>query len=94
MGIAPGSGRLPRNQAERQALAVTIGEDGALLLRAVFDAAAPPFLREIPALEMLRVIWLQNYWYEDGQLRWRSIEDIPPPARSISSPYDREARYS
>ena len=29
---------------ERQALAVTIGEDGALLLRAVFDAAAPPFL--------------------------------------------------
>ena len=86
--------RLPKSRAERQELAETIGRDGALLLDAVFDAAAPSFLREIPALELLRRSWVQNYWYEDGHLPWRSIEDIPPSALSIGSPYDREARYS
>jgi len=86
--------RLPNSRTERQALAETIGRDGAALLRDLFDPAAPPLLREIPAIELLRQIWVQNYYYEDGQLRWRSNEDIPPPARSISSPYDHEARYS
>jgi transposase len=85
---------LPASRAERQTLAELIGRDGAMLLEAIFDPAAPPLLREIPAIEILRQIWLQNYFYEDGQLRWRSNEDIPPPARYISSPYDREARYS
>lgn len=86
--------RLPKSQAERQELAETIGRDGALLLRAIFEASAPSFLREIPAVELLRRIWIQNYWYEDGQLRWRSVEDIPPSTRYIGSPYDPEARYS
>jgi transposase len=86
--------RLPKSRTERQELAETIGKDGALLLGAIFDAPAPRWLREIPAVEFLRRIWVQNYWYEDGQLRWRSVEDIPPSTRSIGSPYDREARYS
>jgi transposase len=86
--------RLPSSRTERQALAETIGRDGAALLRDIFDPAAPPLLREIPAIELLRQIWVQNYYYEDGQVRWRSNEDIPPPARYISSPYDDEARYS
>jgi transposase len=86
--------RLPPSRAERQTLAELIGRDGAMLLAAIFDPAAPPLLRDIPAIEILRQIWVQNYFYEDGQLRWRSNEDIPPPARYISSPYDREARYS
>ena len=86
--------RLPASRTERQALAELIGRDGATLLAAIFDPAAPQLLREIPAIEILRQIWIQNYFYEEGQLRWRSNEDIPPPARYISSPYDRQARYS
>jgi transposase len=86
--------RLPGSRAERQRLAETIGRDGALLLKAIFEPAAPPILSQIPAIEMLRRIWIQNYWYEEDRLCWRSNEDIPPPSLYISSPYDHEARYS
>ncbi|HEU5377530.1 MAG TPA: hypothetical protein VFV38_19070 [Ktedonobacteraceae bacterium] len=85
--------RLPKSRAERQELAETIGRDGALLLEAIFDAAAPRWLREIPAL-VLRRIWVQNDWYEDDHLHWRSVEDIPPSTLYIGSPYDHEARSS
>lgn len=40
--------RLPKSRAERQELAETIGRDGTLLLEAIFDAAAPRLLREVP----------------------------------------------
>ncbi|HEY7419546.1 MAG TPA: IS1182 family transposase [Ktedonobacteraceae bacterium] len=86
--------RLPSSRTERQELAETIGRDGALLLEALFDPSTPPWLQEVPAIKLLRSIWVQNYWYEDGQLRWRSVENIPPSALYIGSPYDREARYS
>jgi transposase len=71
-----------------------IGADGASLLDAIYDAAAPNFLSEIPAVEILRRVWIQNYTWIDGKLRWRSSEDIPPAARYIGSPYDVEAHYS
>jgi transposase len=71
-----------------------IGADGASLLDAIYDAAAPNFLREIPAVEILRRVWIQNYTWIDGKLRWRSSEDIPPAARYIGSPHDVEAHYS
>jgi transposase len=86
--------RLPSSRAEREKLAEGIGRDGASLLEALFDPAAPPWLRQVPAVEILRQIWVQNYWWEDGQIRWRSNEEIPPSTRYISSPYDHEARYS
>jgi len=54
-------GRFPRGQAERQAVAEMIGRDGFALLADVFDPASPAFLREIPAVEILRQIWIQNY---------------------------------
>src|SRR5256714_11187532 len=48
--------RLPASRTERQALAELIGRDGATLLAAIFDPAAPQLLREIPAIEILRQI--------------------------------------
>jgi transposase len=50
-------------------------------------------LSEIPAVETLRRIWIQNYVWVDGQLRWRSNEELPPGKQFINSPYDQEARY-
>ena len=85
--------RLPQSQAGRLAVAETIGQDGWRLLTDLFDEAAPAFLREIPAVEILRQIWVQNYRYDDGHLHWREPSDIPPATRFINSPYDQEARY-
>jgi len=85
--------RLPQSQTGRLAVAETIGQDGWRLLTDLFDEAAPAFLREIPAVNILRQIWVQNYRYDDGQLHWREPSDIPPATRFINSPYDQEARY-
>jgi transposase len=85
--------RLPQSQEERQAAARLIGRDGSNLLRDIHAADAPAVLREIPAVEILRRIWLQNYVWVEGQLRWRSNDDLPPANQFINSPYDPEARY-
>src|SRR5437868_777535 len=49
--------------------------------------------REIPAVNILRQVWVQNYRYADGQLHWREPSDIAPATQFINSPYDQEARY-
>ena len=85
--------RLPRSQEERQAVAELIGRDGSNLLRGIFAADAPAVLREIPAVQILQRIWLHNYVWVEGQLCWRSNEDLPPGKQFINSPYDPEARY-
>jgi transposase len=72
-------------------MAELIGEDGKKVLTAVFDPLAPTWLREIPAVQILRRIWVQNYRVEDEHVRWREAEDIPPATLFINSPYDPEA---
>ena len=87
--------RLPKGQAERQALAVSIGGDGFSLLEAIYSDQAPAWLREVPGMETLRRVWLQQYYLEEEKVRWRtSQEGLPPAARMINSPYDVEGRYS
>jgi transposase len=44
---------------------------------------------------MLRRVWVQQFYFADGQVRWRTERDgIPPAAQFISSPYDADARYA
>lgn len=92
--------RLPKSEGDRLALAEVIGADGWKVLSAVFDPLAPSWLREIPAVQVLRQIWVQNYWMEDGHLRWREAENIPPATLFINSPYEttsppgQKAEYS
>lgn len=86
--------RLPKADAERQQLAATIGADGFTLLRAAYAPEAPPAVREAPAVEVLRQIWVQQYYGPDGPPRWRQEPDVPPAALLIHSPYDLDARYS
>jgi transposase len=87
--------RLPASQVERQDYARQVGEDGYTLLAAVAVPDAPAWLREVPAVETLRRVWLQQFYVEAGQVRWRTeAEGIPPAALFISSPYDVEARYA
>jgi transposase len=47
----------------------------------------------IPAVQILRRIWVQNYVWVEGQLHWRSNDQLPPGKQFINSPYDQEARY-
>lgn len=87
--------RLPQKKAERDALAIQIGWDGLTLLDKVYhDPTTPAFVRELPAIETLRQIWLQQYVLIEDTLRWREREEMPPAARLLQSPFDHEARYS
>jgi transposase len=85
--------RLPASKADRVALAETIGADGFALLTALNDGSAPAWLREVPALQTLRRVWIQQFYAPSGLARWRSNEDLPPSALLIQSPYDVEARF-
>jgi len=86
--------RLPSGEEARQAWVESVGQEGMFLLHALFDPEAPTWLREIPAVDVLRRVWVQNYQQSEGKLSWRSLDNIPPAALYISSPYDLDAHYS
>jgi transposase len=88
--------RLPVSEAERSGLAAQYGRDGLLLLEAVRGPGAPEWLRELPAVEALRQVWVQQYYRAGrGAVTMRDAQQGLPPGRSaIISPYDTDARYS
>lgn len=85
--------RLPKGEAARRAHAEQVGQDGAVLLGAIYHVDAPSWLRYIPAVETLRRTWVYQYYVVDNVLRWRKAEDLPPAGTRWDSPYDCEARY-
>ena len=86
--------RLPNGKQAREAYAVIIGNDGASLLSAVYAASAPAWLRELPAVQILRRVWVQNFYWEEGELRWRELSNMPSAGALINSPYDPQALYA
>jgi transposase len=86
--------RLPQDGAKRTAYAEAVGNDGYQLLDALWADSAPPWLGKIPAVEILRQVWVQNFIPTDDGARWREPKDLPPGARYLNSPYETEARYS
>jgi len=86
--------RLPKTDSARQQLALVMGTDGQQLLNAIDRADSPLLLRELPAVQVLRQLWAEQFIEDEGQLRWREVNEMPAPATMISSPYDVEARYS
>jgi transposase len=90
--------RLPASQARRRDLAAQYGADGYHLLEAAWSPGAPGWLRDLPAVQVLRRVWVQQYTRDqDGTVTRREagLESGLPPGRSrISSPYDLDARYS
>lgn len=86
--------RLPRGTEARNSYAETIGRDGMKILEAIYDDSTIfQWLREIPAIETLRITWVHQYSIDNGQLNWRSHKDLPPAGERSNSPYDTEARY-
>jgi transposase len=54
-------------------------------------------LRRLPAVETLRQTWVEQF-YREGEkgetVRLREVNEMPPAAQMIHSPYDPQVRYS
>jgi len=85
--------RLPESKAERHLLSQQIGADGYHLLNAIYSAAALPWLAHLPAVELLRQVWVQQYWLDEEVVKRRTPDNMPPSGQWIRSPYDPEVRY-
>jgi transposase len=95
------SWRLPNSQARRDRLAKIYGQDAVRLLRAVFAPGAPGWLAEIPSVQVLRTVVLQNYYiYTDARgrevvkRREADTDGLPPARVRITSPYDTDTRWA
>jgi transposase len=86
--------RLPKEEREREELAVTIGMDGGHLLTSIYSDPEHIWLAAIPAVDVMRQIWVQQYIFQDDVLRWRKNEETPPATVRIVSPFDVEARQA
>lgn len=87
----------PASTSKREEMALVYGRDGFALLEAVHAPDAPAWLRELPAVQVLRMIWVQNYHRtvtEAGtEVKRRGSTDLPPGRLRLASPYDTDARY-
>jgi transposase len=85
--------RLPKGQEARYAHAEVVGSDGYRLLDALTRDAAAAWLRQVPAVEVLRQVWLTQFYIEEDWVRWRTAADLAPAGQRINSPYDPEATF-
>ncbi|MET7356713.1 transposase [Streptomyces mirabilis] len=87
----------PASTAKREEMALVYGQDGFTLLEALHAPHTPVWLRELPALQVLRTVWLQNYHRtvtEAGpEVTRRESGDLPPGRLRLASPYDTDAHY-
>src|SRR5712692_5448589 len=86
--------QLPKEATKRQAMAEQIGANGWHLLAAINGSLAPAWLREIPAVEVLRRVWVQQFYVSEDHVHWRADDTIAPASLLISSPSDPEAHLS
>lgn len=97
------SWHLPGSKAEREKLITGFARDGYALVAACYEDSAPPWARELPAVQVLRTVLVQNFYRDqDGQgpevIRRREAEatggdGVPPAHIKIASPYDADARW-
>jgi transposase len=98
------SWRLPASKTKRDRLAREYGADAYALVEAVYAPFSPAWLRELPAVQALRVMLVQNY-IRTTDARGRQVvkrreplEDggkgLPPGRVRLTSPYDTDARWA
>ena len=85
-----------KSKAKLEKLAQAIGEDGHYLLAAIYQKDTPAKIQSLFSVEVLRQVWVQQYYLEDGQSYWRQKDDygFPTSGKMIASPDDLDARYS
>jgi hypothetical protein len=94
------SWRLPASKTKQTELALGYARDGYALIDAVYDPAAPAWIRQVEAVQILRIVLLQNYTrtiHSDGRevvkRREADVEGLPPGRARLTSPYDTDARW-
>ena len=87
--------RLPKAKDERDTLAVQIGSDGFALMKELFAPTAPPELRTLVLVDVLRRIWIQQFYRSEDTVYWRTKKEWgqPPANLMISSPQDLDIHY-
>lgn len=86
--------RLPKAEAERQALAEQVGADGWHLLQALQKPETRDQLRDFPHVQLLFEVWKQYYDLSGDKPKWRAGPESEEQGGVIRSPYDPEARTS
>ena len=86
--------RLPTIESARQRLTLQIGQDGRQLFHWVYASERAAELRQHPAVEIMRRVWVQQYYVQDDEVRWRHTDNMPSTEHVLHSPYDPEARWS
>ena len=96
---------IPLGEAARRACAEQVGRDGHALLVAITASDAPAWLREVPAVMLLRRVWMQNFCLmpaeatsgedattaSDAVVGWRTlVEGVPTSLLMVASPYDQD----
>lgn len=83
-----------KSRQNKEALPIRVGQDGYHLLRAIYEQTAPAWLPELPAVQILRHVWIQQYYLAEDQVHWRTDESLGLPRHKvlIPSPYDCQAR--
>ncbi len=88
--------RLPKGEAQREAYARTVGQDGCTLLKALQAADLPQGLDQLPIIETLRRTWQRHYKgrenaptaSSDGEssqerVRFKAKRELPRAAEGI-----------
>jgi hypothetical protein len=98
------SWKMPASKTKQDALALDYGRDGFALVSAVYAPGQPVWLRELPAVQVLRQVLVQNYtrttarngreWSSGGRKTDEGRDGLPPASIRLTSPYDTDARWA
>ena len=93
--------RPPASQAKQDELAIAYARDGYALLEAVCDESSPAWLRDLPAVGVLRRVLVQTTpapsprraGGDQAAGEEPEGDGLPPGHARIASPYDTDARW-
>jgi len=85
---------LPKKDAERKNWAERVGRDGLYLLKQIYHSEQSTHISNLPAVNILREVWIQHFYEDDDKVCLRYKKDQPPASQLIMSPYDLDARCS
>jgi transposase len=72
--------QFPKTPPEWEALASRMGADGFQLLDVIYADCAPVHLKNLVAVEILRQVWLQQFYAPTRSIQLRATKDNPPGA--------------
>jgi transposase len=85
--------RLPKTASARQRLTLPVGQDGRQLVHWVYTSERAAEFRPHPAGDTMRRVWVQQYYVQDDEGRWRQTDNRPSTEHVIHAPYDPAARW-